>query len=83
MANYVRETFIWHWRSASRPPRPLPDDFYVLRPRFSLAEAESVATKFGLPEIVPANEVEVRGSPNGQRDGSGSVGPPGPSSDEE
>ncbi|KAJ8424979.1 hypothetical protein Cgig2_031928 [Carnegiea gigantea] len=52
MANYVRETFIWRWRSASRPPRPLPEDSHVLCPRFSLVEAENAATEFELPEMV-------------------------------
>ena len=47
MANYVRETFIWRWRSASRLPRPFPKDFHVLRPLFSLSEAESAAAEFG------------------------------------
>jgi len=52
MANYVRETFIWRWRGASRTPRLLPEDFYVLCPCFSLAEAEVAAAEFDLPEIV-------------------------------
>ncbi|KAJ8451488.1 hypothetical protein Cgig2_017879 [Carnegiea gigantea] len=30
VANYVGETFIWHSRSASRPPRPLPEDFHAI-----------------------------------------------------
>ncbi|KAJ8433848.1 LOW QUALITY PROTEIN: hypothetical protein Cgig2_032059 [Carnegiea gigantea] len=114
MANYVRETFIWHSRSASRPPRPFPEDFHVLCLRFSLAEAEGATVEFELPEIAtfqamllnetvelgvaheykaksmkssllywPADEVEVRGSQDGQEEGSGSAGPPAPSSDEE
>ncbi|KAJ8432518.1 hypothetical protein Cgig2_001111 [Carnegiea gigantea] len=122
MANYVRETFIWHWRSASHPPRSLPEDFHVLCPHFSLAEAEGAAAEFKLPEIVqaifyamllneafglgvaheyaaesmkssliglrgaqlyrPADEVEVQGARDGQEEGSGSAGPPAPSSDE-
>ncbi|KAJ8442188.1 hypothetical protein Cgig2_005128 [Carnegiea gigantea] len=52
MANYVRETFICGWRSASRPPRPFPEDFHVLCPHFSLAEAEGAAAEFELTEIV-------------------------------
>ncbi|KAJ8423412.1 LOW QUALITY PROTEIN: hypothetical protein Cgig2_020949 [Carnegiea gigantea] len=52
MANYVRETFIWHWRSASRPPPPLPEDCNVLCPCFSLAEAEAAAAESELPEII-------------------------------
>ncbi|KAJ8442013.1 LOW QUALITY PROTEIN: hypothetical protein Cgig2_033777 [Carnegiea gigantea] len=54
MANYVRETCIWHWKSTSRPLHPLPEDFHVLRPHFSLAEAEGAAVEFELPEIVQA-----------------------------
>ncbi|KAJ8444450.1 hypothetical protein Cgig2_005972 [Carnegiea gigantea] len=49
-----KETFIWHWRSASRPPRPLPEDFHVLCPCFSLDEAEGAAAEFELPKIVQA-----------------------------
>ncbi|KAJ8428571.1 LOW QUALITY PROTEIN: hypothetical protein Cgig2_021629 [Carnegiea gigantea] len=52
MANYVRETFIWRWRSISHPPRPLPEDFNVLCPCFLLAKAETAATESELPEIV-------------------------------
>ncbi|KAJ8428833.1 hypothetical protein Cgig2_005898 [Carnegiea gigantea] len=139
VANYMRETFIWRWRSASRPPRPLLEDFHVLCLCFLLAEAESAAAEFELPEIVQAtfyamllndsvelgmaheytakrmksslvglrwstfeiwmdcmdcplkavqlyrsdDEVEVRGSPDGQEEGSGSARSPAPSSDEE
>ncbi|KAJ8437037.1 hypothetical protein Cgig2_025884 [Carnegiea gigantea] len=54
MANYVKETFTWRWRSASRPPRPLSENFNVLCPYFSLAEAEATAAESGLPEIVQA-----------------------------
>ncbi|KAJ8436722.1 hypothetical protein Cgig2_027393 [Carnegiea gigantea] len=54
MANYVKDTFTWRWRSASRPPRPLPEDFNVLCPCFSLAEAEATAAESELPEIVQA-----------------------------
>ncbi|KAJ8427967.1 hypothetical protein Cgig2_024776 [Carnegiea gigantea] len=54
MANYVRETFIWHRRSPLRLPRPLPEDFNVLCPCFSLAEAEAAAAESELPEIIQA-----------------------------
>ncbi|KAJ8419891.1 hypothetical protein Cgig2_017701 [Carnegiea gigantea] len=54
MANYVRESFIWRWRSASCPPHPLTEDFHVLCPRFSLSEAEGAAADFKLSEIVQA-----------------------------
>ncbi|KAJ8435255.1 hypothetical protein Cgig2_005307 [Carnegiea gigantea] len=50
MANYVREVFTWCRRSA----RPLPGDFEVLCPHFSLGEAEAAAMESGLPEIVQA-----------------------------
>ncbi|KAJ8423646.1 hypothetical protein Cgig2_006677 [Carnegiea gigantea] len=52
MANYVRESFIWRWRSASCPPRPLPEDFHALCLRFSLSKAEGTTADFELPEIV-------------------------------
>ncbi|KAJ8434070.1 hypothetical protein Cgig2_007585 [Carnegiea gigantea] len=139
MANYVRETFIWRWRSISRPPHLLPEDFHMLCPRFSLVEAKGAAAEFELPEIVqvtfyaillneafelgvahkytaesmkssmvglrwstfevwlnymdevirgaqlyrPPDEVEVQGARDGQGEGSGSAGPPVPSSEEE
>ncbi|KAJ8420374.1 hypothetical protein Cgig2_026993 [Carnegiea gigantea] len=41
-------------RSTLRPPRPLPGDFEVLCPHFSLAEAEATVVDSGLPEIVLA-----------------------------
>ncbi|KAJ8421605.1 hypothetical protein Cgig2_025734 [Carnegiea gigantea] len=124
MANYVRGSFIWSWRNTSHPPRPLPEDFHALCPRFSLSEAEGAAADFELPEIVQATfytimlnkavelgvahdltaesmksslvglrwstfEVwmgcvdHVYGPRNGQEEGSGSNGPPAPSSDGE
>jgi len=48
----VRESFVWHWRRALRPPRPLPEDFHALYPRFSLFEAEGATVDFELPEMV-------------------------------
>ncbi|KAJ8426225.1 hypothetical protein Cgig2_003850 [Carnegiea gigantea] len=51
-ADYVRGSFIWRWRSASCPPRLLPEDFHVLCPRFSLFEAEGTSPDFELPKIV-------------------------------
>ncbi|KAJ8438935.1 hypothetical protein Cgig2_012830 [Carnegiea gigantea] len=54
MADYVRESFIWRWRGATRPPHPLPEDYHILCPRFSLPEAEGAATDFDFPEMVQA-----------------------------
>ncbi|KAJ8428107.1 hypothetical protein Cgig2_025449 [Carnegiea gigantea] len=54
MADYVRESFVWRWRSASRPPRPLLEDFLALCPSFSLSEAEGAAAEFEFLEIVQA-----------------------------
>ena len=54
MADHVREFFVWRWRRASPPPRPLPEDFHALCPRFSLPEAEGTAADFELPEMVQA-----------------------------
>ncbi|KAJ8443504.1 hypothetical protein Cgig2_016987 [Carnegiea gigantea] len=54
MANYVREAFTWHGRNTVRPPRALPEDFNVLCPHFSFAEAETAAVESGMPEIVQA-----------------------------
>ena len=54
MALYLGETLGWHRRNASRPPRPLPEDFSGLCPGFSLSEAEITATELGLPEMVQA-----------------------------
>ena len=54
MADHVRESFVWRWRSASRPSRPLPEDFHALCPRFSLPEAEAAVANFELPKMVQA-----------------------------
>ncbi|KAJ8431710.1 hypothetical protein Cgig2_005217 [Carnegiea gigantea] len=35
-------------------PRPLPEDYYVLCPRFLLPQAEGIAADFELPEMVQA-----------------------------
>ncbi|KAJ8420088.1 hypothetical protein Cgig2_002029 [Carnegiea gigantea] len=53
-ADYMRESFIWHWRRATRPPCPLPEDYHVLCPHFSLPEAERAAADFELPKMVCA-----------------------------
>ena len=52
MANYVRKTFTWHWRSVLRLPRPLLEDFTLLCTCFSLSKAEAAAVESVLPEIV-------------------------------
>ncbi|KAJ8438793.1 hypothetical protein Cgig2_023827 [Carnegiea gigantea] len=52
MADYVRESFIWRWRKATRLRHPLPEDYHILCPRFSLPEAERAAAHFELPEMV-------------------------------
>ncbi|KAJ8423521.1 hypothetical protein Cgig2_011982 [Carnegiea gigantea] len=54
MADHVRETFRWHWRSASRPPCPLPKDYQDLCPHFTLSDAEEATRDFELLEIVQA-----------------------------
>ncbi|KAJ8421645.1 hypothetical protein Cgig2_019218 [Carnegiea gigantea] len=54
MADNVRESFIWRWRSASRLPRPFPEDLHFLFPCFSLSKAEGAAADFKLPDIVQA-----------------------------
>ncbi|KAJ8430980.1 hypothetical protein Cgig2_027693 [Carnegiea gigantea] len=54
MADYMRGSFIWRWRSTSHPPDPLSEDFHILYPRFSLSEAEGAAADFELSEIVQA-----------------------------
>ncbi|KAJ8432305.1 hypothetical protein Cgig2_019234 [Carnegiea gigantea] len=54
MADHVRESFVWHWRRALRPPRLLLKDFHALCPRFSLPEAEGAVADFELPAMVQA-----------------------------
>ncbi|KAJ8452514.1 hypothetical protein Cgig2_000103 [Carnegiea gigantea] len=39
---------------ATRPPRPLPEDYHILCPRFSLPEVEGAAADFELPKMVQA-----------------------------
>ncbi|KAJ8430517.1 LOW QUALITY PROTEIN: hypothetical protein Cgig2_012916 [Carnegiea gigantea] len=135
MAGHVRESFVWRWRRALRPPCPLPEDFHALCPRFSMLEAKGTAADFELPEMVQATfyamllnkavelgavrgfmaeclksalvglsfevwmscvdhklrktqfrrqviTVKVHGPQDGQKESSGSNGPPAPSSDE-
>ncbi|KAJ8426188.1 hypothetical protein Cgig2_010825 [Carnegiea gigantea] len=43
MADFVRESFIWHWTNATRPPRSLPDNYCDLCPRFTLSDAKIAA----------------------------------------
>ncbi|KAJ8444801.1 LOW QUALITY PROTEIN: hypothetical protein Cgig2_014990 [Carnegiea gigantea] len=44
----------WHWRSATCPPRLLPDDYQDLCPRFTLPDVEKAAVDFEVPEMVQA-----------------------------
>ncbi|KAJ8434208.1 hypothetical protein Cgig2_015697 [Carnegiea gigantea] len=52
MADYVRESFIWHWKRATFPSRLLPKYYHVPCPHFSLPEAKGAAADFELPEMV-------------------------------
>ena len=54
MVDHIRETFKWHLRRASRPPRPLPEDYWDLCPSFTLPDAEEAARDFDIPEIIQA-----------------------------
>ncbi|KAJ8420615.1 hypothetical protein Cgig2_015472 [Carnegiea gigantea] len=54
MANYMRESFRWRWRRATRPPFPLLDDYQDLCPCFSLSKAERAVLGFEFPEMVYA-----------------------------
>jgi len=54
MVDYVRESFIWCWRRATRPSHLLPEDYHILCPHFSLPEAEGAAADFELLEMVQA-----------------------------
>ncbi|KAJ8449176.1 hypothetical protein Cgig2_027178 [Carnegiea gigantea] len=54
IADYVRESFVWRWRRASRPPCPLPEDFHAICPYFSLPEVVGAAANFELLEMVQA-----------------------------
>ncbi|KAJ8453190.1 LOW QUALITY PROTEIN: hypothetical protein Cgig2_008074 [Carnegiea gigantea] len=53
MADYVRENFRWHWRSASRPPRLLPEDYRELCLHFVLSK--EAVRDFELSKMVQAN----------------------------
>ena len=52
MADYVRENFRWHWRSALRPLRPLSEDYRELCLHFVLSKVEAAAHDFELPEMI-------------------------------
>ncbi|KAJ8436471.1 hypothetical protein Cgig2_000456 [Carnegiea gigantea] len=54
MADFVKESSRWHWRSVTHPPRPLPDDYRDLCSRFTLSDAERAALDFELSEMVQA-----------------------------
>ena len=51
-ADHVKETFKWHLRRASHPPRPLQKDYRDLCPSFTLLDAEEAARYFNILEIV-------------------------------
>ncbi|KAJ8424173.1 hypothetical protein Cgig2_003016 [Carnegiea gigantea] len=51
-ADHVRETFKWHLRRASRPPRPLLEEYQDLCLSFTLPDTEEAAHDFAIPEIV-------------------------------
>ena len=52
MADFVRESFRWHWRSATRLPHPLPDDYQDLFPHLTLSDVERATLDFELPEMI-------------------------------
>ncbi|KAJ8434678.1 hypothetical protein Cgig2_024750 [Carnegiea gigantea] len=54
MTDHIKETFKWHLRGASRPPHPLPEDYWDLCPSFTLSEAAEVAHDFDILEIIYA-----------------------------
>ena len=54
MDDFVRETFKWHLRRASHPPRPLPKECWDLCPSFTLADVEEEAHDLNILEIVEA-----------------------------
>ncbi|KAJ8447165.1 hypothetical protein Cgig2_022894 [Carnegiea gigantea] len=54
IADFIRESFTWHWRSATRSPPPLSDDYEDLCPRFTRSDAKRAALDFELPEMVQA-----------------------------
>ncbi|KAJ8441393.1 hypothetical protein Cgig2_009101 [Carnegiea gigantea] len=54
MADHVGETFKWHLRRASHPPRSLSEDYQDLCPSFALPNVEEAARNFNIPEMVYA-----------------------------
>ncbi|KAJ8423083.1 hypothetical protein Cgig2_032283 [Carnegiea gigantea] len=46
MADFMRKSFRWHWRSNTCPPRSLPDDYQDLRSHFVLSDAERATLDF-------------------------------------
>ena len=52
MVDFMRESFIWRWRRATRSLRPLTDNYQDLCPRFLLPKAERAALNFELPKMV-------------------------------
>ena len=54
MVYHIRETFKWHLRMASRPPRQLLEVYRDSCSSFTLSDAEEAARYFNIPEIVQA-----------------------------
>ncbi|KAJ8425793.1 hypothetical protein Cgig2_020292 [Carnegiea gigantea] len=52
MALHAPEEFNWHMRRATRPHRPLPEDYRDLRPYFLLDDAEDATRDFQIPYLV-------------------------------
>ncbi|KAJ8433719.1 hypothetical protein Cgig2_004348 [Carnegiea gigantea] len=53
-ADYVRETFKWHLRGATRPPRPFPTNYHELYTHFDLTAAEEALHDFCITKMVQA-----------------------------
>ncbi|KAJ8431037.1 hypothetical protein Cgig2_022979 [Carnegiea gigantea] len=49
---FAAPTRVLHWRNASCPPRPLPEDYRELCPHFVLFKAEEAVRDFELSEMI-------------------------------
>ncbi|KAJ8436689.1 hypothetical protein Cgig2_025519 [Carnegiea gigantea] len=54
MVGHVKKTFKQHMRAASRPPRPLPENYQDFCPGFTLIVVDEAAYDFGIPKIIQA-----------------------------